>query len=57
MKEINYKDMKFNPFNLIGDEATDATVNSGSLVSLSSYSGGASGGGGQPGGGGGPGGH
>ena len=20
MKEINYKDMKFNPFNLIGDE-------------------------------------
>ena len=38
-----------------GYGATDATVNSGSSVSLSSYTGGNSGGGGQPGGG--PGGH
>jgi hypothetical protein len=39
-----------------GYGATDATVSGGSSVSLSSYSGGASGGGGFPGGGGGPGG-
>ena len=33
MKEINYKDMTFNPFNLIGDELTNEASAEGKLAS------------------------
>lgn len=33
MKEINYKDMKFNPFNLIGGELTNEASAEGKLAS------------------------
>ena len=35
MKEINYKDMKFNPFNLIGGEWMLVTDTQGHLPRLS----------------------